>query len=103
VEQRLEAMRETADGFTIAQRDLELRGIGELLGETGRAALRQHGVGELRIADLVRDREWLERARADAAALLAGDPALRQPANEPVADALRARFGAAPVENVRVG
>jgi ATP-dependent DNA helicase RecG len=100
---RLDAMRETADGFKIAQRDLELRGIGELLGETGRAALRQHGVGELRIADLVRDREWLEHARADAAAMLAKDPALRQPANRPVAEALRARFGAAPVENVRVG
>ena len=100
---RLEAMRETADGFKIAQRDLELRGIGELLGETGRAALRQHGAGELRIADLVRDREWLERARTDAAALLAGDPGLRQPTNRSVADALRARFGAAPVENVRVG
>ncbi|HLW48772.1 MAG TPA: ATP-dependent DNA helicase RecG [bacterium] len=100
---RLQAMQDTADGFKIAQRDLELRGIGELLGETGRAALRQHGVGELRIADLVRDREWLERARADAAALLAKDPALRQPAARPVAEALRARFGAAPVDNVRVG
>jgi ATP-dependent DNA helicase RecG len=100
---RLEVMRETADGFKIAQRDLELRGIGELLGETGRAALRQHGAGELRIADLVRDREWLERAREDAAALLAADPGLRRPANQSVADALRARFGAAPVENVRVG
>jgi ATP-dependent DNA helicase RecG len=100
---RLDAMRETTDGFRIAQRDLELRGIGELLGETGRAALRQHGLGELRIADLVRDREWLERARADAAAMLAGDPGLRQPVHRALAEALRARFGRAPVENVRVG
>jgi ATP-dependent DNA helicase RecG len=100
---RLEAMRETSDGFKIAQRDLELRGIGELLGETGRAALRQHGVGELRIADLVRDREWLERARADAAALLAKDPALRHPRHAAIAEALRGRFPDAPVENVRVG
>lgn len=101
---RLQAMRETTDGFEIAQRDLELRGIGELLGETGREALRQHGLrGDLRIADLIRDRDWLERARGDAAAMLAKDPALRQPAHRPVADALRARFGAAPVANVRVG
>ncbi|HKX16859.1 MAG TPA: ATP-dependent DNA helicase RecG [bacterium] len=101
---RLEAMHQTADGFEIAQRDLELRGIGELLGETGREALRQHGLrGDLKIADLVRDREWLERARTDAAAMLVKDPALRQPAHRPVAEALRARFGAAPIENVRVG
>ena len=101
---RLEAMKLTTDGFEIAQRDLELRGIGELLGEAGREALRQHGVrGDLKIADLVRDREWLERARTDAAAILVKDPALRQPAHRTVAEALRARFGQAPVENVRVG
>ena len=102
--QRLDAMRETADGFQIAQRDLELRGIGELLGETGREALRQHGLrGDLKIASLVRDREWLERARVDASAMLAKDPALRQPAHRPIAAALRTRFAAAPVENTRVG
>jgi ATP-dependent DNA helicase RecG len=100
---RLAAMQETADGFQIAQRDLELRGVGELLGETGREALRQHGLGELRIADLARDRDLLEHARRDAAAMLARDPALRLPPHRPVADALRARFGAAPVENVHVG
>ncbi|HEV2439167.1 MAG TPA: ATP-dependent DNA helicase RecG [bacterium] len=101
---RLEAMRETTDGFHIAQRDLELRGIGELLGETGKEALRQHGLrGDLRIANLVRDHEWLERARADAAAMLVKDPALRQPDHRPVAEAVRERFAAAPVENVRVG
>jgi ATP-dependent DNA helicase RecG len=102
--QRLDAMRETADGFQIAQRDLELRGIGELLGETGREALRQHGLrGDLKIANLVRDREWLERARVDAAAVLAKDPALRQPVHRLIAAALRTRFAAAPVENARVG
>jgi ATP-dependent DNA helicase RecG len=101
---RLAAMQETGDGFAIAQRDLELRGIGELLGESGRDALRQHGVrGDLRIADLVRDREWLERARDDAAGILAKDPALRQVPHKGIADALRARFAGAVVENVRVG
>ncbi|MGQ0658404.1 MAG: ATP-dependent DNA helicase RecG [Chromatiales bacterium] len=47
--ERLAVMRETSDGFVIAQRDLELRGPGELLGT------RQAGVAQMRIADLVRD------------------------------------------------
>ena len=46
---RLAAMRETSDGFVIAQRDLELRGPGEVLGT------RQTGVVQLRIADILRD------------------------------------------------
>jgi len=47
--ERLAIMRETGDGFRIAERDLELRGPGEFLG------VRQAGVPELKIADLVRD------------------------------------------------
>jgi len=47
--ERLAAIRETNDGFEIAQRDLELRGPGELLGT------RQTGLAELRVANLVRD------------------------------------------------
>src|SRR5690554_66802 len=47
--ERLETMRETADGFVIAERDLELRGPGELLGT------RQTGLAAFRVADLVRD------------------------------------------------
>lgn len=47
--ERLAIMRETNDGFRIAARDLELRGPGEVLG------VRQAGVPDLRIADLVRD------------------------------------------------
>jgi len=95
---RLEAMVATTDGFRIAQRDLELRGVGELLGDR-----RQHGVSDLRVADLLRDHAWLERARQDAAALLSRDPALRRPEHRDVASALHARFGAARPENARVG
>jgi ATP-dependent DNA helicase RecG len=95
---RLEAMVETTDGFRIAQRDLELRGVGELLGDR-----RQHGLGDLRVADLLRDHVWLERARGDAAALLSHDPALRRHEHRELASALRARFGAARPENARVG
>jgi len=95
---RLDAMVETTDGFRIAQRDLELRGVGELLGDR-----RQHGLSDLRVADLLRDHAWLDRARRDAAALLDADPALRHPDHREIAAALGARFGAAQPENVRVG
>jgi len=100
---RLAAMVETGDGFRIAQRDLELRGAGELLGDRRQTMLRQHGVTELRVADLVRDHDWLERARRDAEILLRSDPALGEPAHRPLAEALQQRFGGARVENVRVG
>jgi len=51
--QRLETMRRTSDGFAIAERDLELRGPGELLGT------RQTGLAAFRVADLVRDADLL--------------------------------------------
>ena len=62
---RLEVLARTHDGFEIARADLAMRGPGELLG------LRQHGPLDLRLADLVRDEEFLERARTDAARLMA--------------------------------
>jgi len=51
--QRLETMRETNDGFVIAEKDLELRGPGELLGT------RQTGLAAFRVADLARDADLL--------------------------------------------
>jgi len=60
---RLAALRESNDGFEIAQRDLELRGPGELLGT------RQTGLAQLRVADLVRDADLLPQVRAAAARL----------------------------------
>ena len=56
-------MRETTDGFKIAQKDLELRGPGEVLGT------KQTGDISLKIADLVRDSDLLPRVQ-DAATLL---------------------------------
>jgi ATP-dependent DNA helicase RecG len=61
--ERLEAMVETTDGFELAERDLEIRGEGQLLGA------RQSGFSDLRFVRLRRDQELLERARAAAAAL----------------------------------
>jgi ATP-dependent DNA helicase RecG len=61
--ERLEAMVETTDGFVLAERDLEIRGEGQLLGA------RQSGLSDLRFVRLRRDRELLERARAAARGL----------------------------------
>jgi ATP-dependent DNA helicase RecG len=64
---RLEAMVETTDGFVLAERDLEIRGEGELLGT------RQAGAFGLRFASLRGDRDLLELARREAAALVETD------------------------------
>ncbi len=66
--ERLGAMRELTDGFALAQKDLELRGPGELLG------LRQSGVPGLRYADLAQDTDLLEAARDTAQRLLVAAP-----------------------------
>jgi ATP-dependent DNA helicase RecG len=66
--ERLAVMRETTDGFVIAQRDLELRGPGELLGS------RQAGLAQMRIADLVRDSELLPFVARAAEQMLAEHP-----------------------------
>jgi len=57
---RLAVLRDTNDGFVVAQRDLELRGPGELLGT------RQTGLPEYRIANLVRDAELMPQVQAAA-------------------------------------
>ena len=59
-EERLRIMAKTNDGFVIAEKDLELRGAGELL-ET-----RQSGLPEFRIGNLIRDQQILEKARKEA-------------------------------------
>jgi ATP-dependent DNA helicase RecG len=58
--ERLGIMAKSNDGFVIAEKDLELRGPGELLGT------RQSGLPEFRVANLVRDQEFLEGARKEA-------------------------------------
>jgi ATP-dependent DNA helicase RecG len=68
--ERLTILRETTDGFRIAEKDLELRGPGEVLGT------RQTGMLQFRVADLARDRELLERIPPVAEKLLAERPAL---------------------------
>ena len=65
---RLGVMRETNDGFEVAQRDLELRGPGEVLGT------RQTGLLKLRAADLVRDHALVPRAAQAADMIMARHP-----------------------------
>ncbi|MFY9743858.1 MAG: ATP-dependent DNA helicase RecG [Candidatus Sulfotelmatobacter sp.] len=65
-ERRLDAMVRTNDGFEIAELDLELRGPGEFFGT------RQAGMPSFRVANLIRDRQLLELAKREAAAVIAG-------------------------------
>jgi ATP-dependent DNA helicase RecG len=66
--QRLDIMRQTSDGFRIAEKDLELRGPGEVLGT------RQTGMLQFRVADLARDAHLLRRIPAVAESLLKHHP-----------------------------
>ena len=86
--QRLAIMRETADGFDIARRDLEIRGPGEFLGA------RQSGQAMLRFADLEQDQWLVEQARDVAQQLLMHAPE--------IADAHLARWLGAKEDYLRV-
>ena len=70
--QRLGTMRETNDGFVIAERDLQLRGPGELLGT------RQTGLAAFRIADLARDAALLPTVQRIGEALMSASPELAE-------------------------
>jgi len=73
---RLKTMRDTDDGFVIAEEDLRLRGAGELLGK------RQSGMPEFKVADLAAHADLLATARDDAKLILARDPDLKSPRGE---------------------
>ncbi len=70
---RLSILRETEDGFLIAEEDLKLRGAGEVLGT------RQSGLPEFRLADLAVHSDLIAAARDDARLVLARDPDLETP------------------------
>jgi ATP-dependent DNA helicase RecG len=89
--ERLGIMANTNDGFLIAEKDLELRGPGELLGT------KQSGLPEFRVANLVRDQQFLESARKEAEFYLAkGD---KSPETSKMIERVKkdARFGLAAV------
>src|ERR1700757_133945 len=84
---RLDAMVRTNDGFQIAELDLELRGPGEFFGT------RQAGMPSFLIANLIRDRQILEAAKREAAAVMAGPNAeISQPEIDRAIREMRARW-----------
>ncbi len=72
-EARLKVMASSTDGFVLAEKDLEIRGPGEVFG------LRQAGAPPFKIADLMKDRELLAMARRDAAEWIERSPRLGEP------------------------
>jgi ATP-dependent DNA helicase RecG len=84
---RLRALAEYSDGFDLAEKDLELRGEGELVGT------RQHGLAEFRVAELPRDAELLERARARARQITSEDPELELAEHALLAESLVRAYG----------
>jgi ATP-dependent DNA helicase RecG len=92
---RLRALAAEADGFALAEIDLQLRGEGELVGT------RQHGLAQYKIAELPRDAELLERARVQAERVCAADPELNLPENALLSDALQAVYGAEAAAPIR--
>lgn len=79
---RLRIMEQTNDGFKIAEEDLKLRGPGDFIGT------RQAGLPFLSLADLTRDYQVLEWARADAKNILKEDAGLQKPENRRLYDAV---------------
>ncbi len=71
--QRLSILRETEDGFRIAEEDLAMRGAGDLIGTA------QSGLPKFRIADIERQADLMQIAQSDARKLLAEDPDLTGP------------------------
>ena len=71
--QRLGILRETNDGFKVAEKDLQLRGPGEVLGT------RQTGLMQMRIADIVRDEKWFPEVKKTASYIIENHPQAVKP------------------------
>jgi ATP-dependent DNA helicase RecG len=84
---RLEIMTRSNDGFEIAEHDLRLRGPGEMF------STRQHGLPDLKIANIVDDYDLLVMARRNAFELVSQDPMLLKAEHKNIRRALLAKFG----------
>lgn len=85
-QERMKVMEKTSDGFIISEKDLELRGPGDFFGT------RQHGIPNLKIANLYKDMDILKLAQEAALKLLEQDRALNLPENRPLGAIVRERF-----------
>jgi ATP-dependent DNA helicase RecG len=83
---RLKVMERTTDGFRIAEEDLAIRGPGEFLG------IRQWGLPDFRVANLVRDVGLLQQARREAFALIDHDPHLSKEAYRSLREVIHAKW-----------
>ena len=88
--QRLRTLASTTDGFKISEEDLKLRGPGDFFGS------RQHGLPQMKLADLAGDMRLLSEAQESARRLLMADPTLSQPENRPVLERVRTLFADTP-------
>ena len=74
--ERVSILTQTSNGFIIAEKDMELRGAGEILGT------QQHGIVLYRLANMSRDEEWIVKARWDASEMIEKDPELSLTGNQ---------------------
>jgi len=85
--ERMKIMEKTNDGFIISEKDLELRGPGEFFGT------RQHGIPDLKIANLYRDMDILKKAQETAFEILKKDRLLQREENAKLREKVLEKFG----------
>lgn len=86
--ERAKIMAESTDGFFIAEKDLELRGPGEIFGH------RQHGIPDMILADLVKHMDIMEKVRGEAIGILSEDPGLEGEELQPLRQKVEKLIGA---------
>ena len=87
-QRRMKVMETTTDGFKIADEDLKLRGPGEFFGS------RQHGLPEMKIADMLEGRSTLEETQRAAKEIMARDPELSSPESTALKNEIQRLFDA---------
>ena len=87
-QRRMKVMETTTDGFKIADEDLKLRGPGEFFGS------HQHGLPEMKIADMLEDRSTLEETQRAAKEIMARDPELSSPESTALKNEIQRLFDA---------